>query len=210
MPVRARQAVFRRAVFLDRDGTINEDPGYLNEPEQLQLLPSVGEALVELKKAGFLLVVVSNQSGVGRGLITKHTLSLIHGRLNMMLEKWSVRIDHYESCIHMPEDHCECRKPKPKLIFDSANKLNIDISASYLIGDKLSDLMAGRNAGCKGVVLVRTGEGLATESHLLSGEADFIGDSLLASIRWILSQENEAPSMAPGQNQGHGRQTGIL
>lgn len=179
------------AIFLDRDGTINVDPGYLDHPSKLALLPEVPEALAELKRAGFRLVVVSNQSGVGRGLIRPEMLSEIHVRLDEMISSSGARIDHYELCIHHPDDHCECRKPKTKLFEDAAKKLGIDLSASYMIGDKLSDLKAGRNAGCKGTALVRTGSGRETEGMLNSEhpEADFIGDGLSSVSEWILSQE---------------------
>lgn len=178
----------RKAVFLDRDGTINEDPGYLSRPEQLVLLPDVAEALAELRRAGYLLVVVSNQSGVGRGLIEAGMLPRIHDRLGEMLGSSDARIDHYELCTHRPEDSCECRKPKPKLLVDAARALRIDLSRSYMVGDKLSDLGAGRAAGCRGVALVRTGEGARTEKELISGQADFIADSLKQVAGWIARQ----------------------
>ncbi len=185
-----RSKILRRAVFLDRDGTLNEDPGYLSDPAQLRLLPQVGEALSMLKKAGYLLVVISNQSGVGRGLIDQAVLAEIHKKLDTLLSEWSVRIDHYELCFHVPQDHCECRKPKPKLLLDAALKLQVDISQSYMIGDKGSDLGAGNAAACKGSILVRTGEGSVTVNQLELGEAAFIGESLMQAVHWILSQEN--------------------
>jgi D-glycero-D-manno-heptose 1,7-bisphosphate phosphatase len=179
----------KRAVFLDRDGTLNEDPGYLAHPEQLILLPEVGEALAKLKNLGFKLVVVSNQSGVGRGLVTEKDLTLIHERLDELLSKWSVKIDRFELCTHLPEDGCECRKPKPKLILDAAHALKIDVSQSYMVGDKVSDMGAGRTAGCRGQILVRTGMGKESEKMLKPGEASFIADSLVDAANWIQAQE---------------------
>lgn len=179
----------RKAVFLDRDGTINIDPGYLRNPDQMQLLPDVGPALASLMAAGFKLVVISNQSGVGRGIILPGTLPLIHARMEELLKPFGVRIDHYGLCVHRPEEDCECRKPKPKLIADTARALGVDVALSYMIGDKHSDLHAGHNAGCRASLLVRTGHGAETEPTLLTGEATFIADSLSGAAQWILAQE---------------------
>jgi histidinol-phosphate phosphatase family protein len=180
-----------RAVFLDRDGTLNEDPGYLSDPAQLKLLPTVKDALRRLHEGGFVLIVVSNQSGVRRGLIPEGALPKIHERLNELLRP--TRIDHFKLCFHHPEDACECRKPKPKLLLDAARELGIDLKRSYMVGDKYSDLMVGKNAGCRASVLVRTGEGAPTEARLKGGEADFIADTLMDAASWILGRENAAP-----------------
>lgn len=180
-------SIGRPAVFLDRDGTINEDPGYLARPEQLKLIPGVGESLARLKRAGFVLVVVSNQSGVGRGLIDSGALPKIHERMTDLLKPWSVDIDHYELCFHHPDENCACRKPKPKLIVDAAEKLGIDLSCSFMVGDKISDLGAGRNAGLKASLLVRTGEGRSQEPVLKQGEAAFVAETLREAAEWILS-----------------------
>jgi len=182
----------RKAVFLDRDGTLNEDPGYLNDPEKVKLLPGVEESLSKLKEAGFLLIVISNQSGVGRGLIEPLILPKIHDRLNRLLAPSGAMIDHFESCLHRPEEDCDCRKPKPKLIRDAARELSVDISRSYMVGDKISDVDAGRNAGCKKTILVCTGWGDQAVKQLKSGQADFVGAKLSEVANWILSQENEA------------------
>ncbi|MBY0470015.1 UDP-glucose 4-epimerase GalE [bacterium] len=185
----------KKAVFLDRDGTINEDPGYLNNPDQLKLLPGVGEALAAFKSAGYLLIVVSNQSGVGRGLIEADELPRIHKRLDEMLSRWGVQIDDYELCLHKPDEGCACRKPSPKLILDAAKKWNIDLSKSYMIGDKATDMAAGRAAGVR-VALVRTGDGRGFENLMKStgavgaDVADFTADLLPPIADWILNQEN--------------------
>ncbi len=182
----ARRRAPKKAVFLDRDGTLNEDPGYLSRPEQLKLRPGVQAAVARLKTAGFLLVVVSNQSGVGRGLIEEKQLRRIHNELDRLLGV--SRIDHYEMCIHHPDERCDCRKPKPKLILDAATHLGIDLTASYMVGDKASDVRAGIAAHCRGSILVRTGEGSRNEADLLSGEAAFIAEDLGSAVKWILQQ----------------------
>jgi UDP-glucose 4-epimerase len=178
-----------RLVLLDRDGTINIDPGYLSRPEQLELLPGVGEALGRLQAAGFLLAVVSNQSGVGRGLIEEAALPRIHERLNRLLAPHGARIELFQLCIHHPDAGCDCRKPKGKLLVDAAARLGVPIGRSYMVGDKTTDLGAGRAAGCSGVALVRTGDGQTAEIQLKGGEADFVGRDLGAVADWILEKE---------------------
>ncbi|MFN7684140.1 MAG: D-glycero-alpha-D-manno-heptose-1,7-bisphosphate 7-phosphatase [Oligoflexia bacterium] len=176
-----------KAVFLDRDGTLNEDPGYINHPDLMKLLPGVGQALRMLKDAGYFLVIVSNQSGVGRGIIPPGELPKIHIRMEELLAPSGVRIDAYSLCTHRPEDGCPCRKPSPKLILDAASELNIDLGRSFMVGDKVVDLEAGRAAGTSGVCLVLTGHG--KETSKLSGHlADFIGHDLTEVARWILAR----------------------
>src|SRR5690606_35696247 len=114
----------------------------------------VGQALSSLQSAGYRLVVVSNQSGVGRGLIRESEIPRIHGKLDALIAPAGARIDRFELCFHRPEDECECRKPKAKLILDAARALNLDLQRSYMIGDKATDLEAGRNAGCRASLLV--------------------------------------------------------
>ncbi|MBI3535663.1 MAG: UDP-glucose 4-epimerase GalE [Deltaproteobacteria bacterium] len=180
----------KKAVFLDRDGTLNEDPGYLSHPDQMILLPTVGESLAKLKKAGFLLIVLSNQSGVGRGIVKESMLPSIHNKLHEHLKSYGVKLDDFFLCFHTPEDNCECRKPKTKNILKAAKTYNICLKKSYMIGDKLSDIQMGLAAGCRAALLVRTGDGKKTEKELVSKQVPFIGDSLLAVAEWILHQEN--------------------
>lgn len=182
-------SALKKAVFLDRDGTINVDPGYLNDPDRLEIIDRVPEALHALHEAGYLLVVVSNQSGVGRGLITLDQIKRIHERLDLILSKDDVKIDHYELCFHHPNEDCDCRKPKPKLILDAARKFGIDLTRSYMVGDKASDVEAGRNAGCAGSILVRTGYG-EKEQHALKKKADCTAADLFEASEWILSRKD--------------------
>ncbi|MBS1963661.1 MAG: UDP-glucose 4-epimerase GalE [Bdellovibrionales bacterium] len=156
----------KKAVFLDRDGTLNFDPGYLSDHEKFELIPGVPAALKRLADAGYLLVVVSNQSGVGRGKIEIPQLRRIHAKLDRLLAGEGVRIHHYALCFHHPDEDCECRKPKPKLVLDAAAKYRIDLARSFMVGDKLSDVECGRNAGVGGSFLVGSGYG-AEEVKLL-------------------------------------------
>lgn len=181
-----------KAIFLDRDGTLNEDPGYLGDPEQVILLPTVGEALSILKnKYNFLLIVVSNQSGVARGLITEDDVKKVNSRINELLSKYNVRIDEFYYCTAHPDyssaDKCICRKPSPKMILDASEKFNINLSKSYLIGDSISDIESADNAGCKSI-LVKTGYGVETISMLQKQNKfpSFVAENLMDAVNFII------------------------
>lgn len=175
----------KKAVFIDRDGTLNFDPGYLNDHEKFELLPGVPAALKRLADAGYLLVVVSNQSGIARAKITLGELRGIHAKLDRVLAVHGVRIHHYALCFHHPEENCECRKPKPKLVLDTAARYRIDLKKSFMVGDKMSDVECGRNAGVAGSFLVGTGYGLEEVKHLSNAKENFFPD-LAAVVDHIL------------------------
>ncbi len=180
---------FGKAIFLDRDGTINVDPGYLDDPEKIKLFPKVGAALFNLQSHGFSLIVVSNQSGIGRGKIKLKTLENIHTRMSEILKEFGVKITAFYFCPHHPDDACLCRKPRPALLLNAAQDLGININESYMVGDNLKDLKAGKAAACKGTCLVRTGVGRESEKNLTEGLSDFTGDSLFEVSQWILAQQ---------------------
>ncbi len=148
----------RRAVFLDRDGTLNEDPGYFHEADKLIILPRVPDALRRLKEAGFLLIVITNQGAIGKGLYTVTDMQAVHEALQAYLAPFNTQIDDFFYCPHAEEENCSCRKPKPGMISAAQGKYNIQLKESYAVGDKISDLEAGRAAGCR-TVLVLTGHG---------------------------------------------------
>ena len=148
-----------KAVFLDRDETLNPDPGYINEPDLFSLYPWVGGELARLKKHGFLLILVSNQSGIGRGLIQWEQLLAIHEKLEQELQAQSgIRLDFIKVCPHHPGEDCGCRKPKPKMILDAIAELELDPRHCYMIGDRQSDFDAGVNAGLRKSFRVRPGD----------------------------------------------------
>ncbi|HSP86817.1 MAG TPA: HAD family hydrolase [Ignavibacteriaceae bacterium] len=152
-----------RAVFLDRDGTLNEDPGYLGDPEKVKLFPETGEALSILKnKLNFKLIVISNQSGIARGLITKENVIAVNNKLNDLLSVNNVMIDAFYYCPYHPEfsseEDCSCRKPSPQMILKAADDFKIDLTKSFFIGDAVSDIECGINAGVR-TILVKTGYG---------------------------------------------------
>jgi D-glycero-D-manno-heptose 1,7-bisphosphate phosphatase len=141
-----------RAVFLDRDGVLTrEKPDYVKTPEQLEILPGVEEPLREIRRRGFRIVIITNQSAIGRGLTTHQEMSKIHEKLRRRLAKMGCELDGIYYCPHRPDEGCSCRKPAPGLILKAANELSIDIATSYMIGDKEIDLEAARRAGCHGI-----------------------------------------------------------
>jgi D-glycero-D-manno-heptose 1,7-bisphosphate phosphatase len=179
------------AVFLDRDGTLNEDPGYLGDPQLLSLYPDTGKALAFLKnKLNFKLIVISNQSGIARGLITKEKVDAVNAKVNELLLKENVQIDAFYYCPYHPdfssEEECACRKPSPELVLRSAAEFNIDLSKSYFIGDAVSDIECGFNANLK-TILVKTGYGKDSFSILqkLNKMPSFVAENILDACNFI-------------------------
>ena len=168
-----------RAVFLDRDGVICYDVHYMSSPDQFQLMPFVGEGIRKLNEAGFLVIVVTNQSGLRRGLITEENLRRIHERMVKELSAYGARIDDIFVCPCLPEEDCECRKPKPGMILEAARKHGIDLSKSFMVGDKQIDADAGRAAGCRTILI----------SEDQSMKADFVVKSFKEAVEIILSEE---------------------
>lgn len=191
-----------KAIFLDRDGTLNEDPGYLGNPDHLKLFPGTAKALSLLKKKlGVKYIVISNQSGISRGLITVEMVEAVNQKLNSLLMVEDVKIDSFYYCPFHPdfssEEETKCRKPSPEMIFRAADDLEIDLPSSYFIGDSYSDIMCGINAGIK-TVLVKTGYGIDTISILKKENkfATFVADNIAEACTFIykdLTGENLVP-----------------
>jgi histidinol-phosphate phosphatase family protein len=150
----------RPAIFLDRDGTINREVNYLSDPDAFELLPGAAETIAEWNARGWAVVVVTNQSGVARGYLTPETLDAIHARMREALAARNAHIDAIYFCTHLPEDRCACRKPEVELFIRAAADLDIDIGASYFVGDKWTDVMPVSTLGGHGILL-RTGHGEA-------------------------------------------------
>lgn len=181
-----------KAVFLDRDGTLNEDPGYLGNPAKLTIFPEVFESLYILKnKYNFKLIVISNQSGVARGLISESDVKAVNNKLSELLLEKGIFIDDFFYCTSHPDfnslEECECRKPSPKMIFDAAKKHNIDLLQSYMIGDTLTDIQTAINSGIKSI-LVKTGKGLDSISILQNENyfPSFVAENLMDACNFII------------------------
>lgn len=137
----------QKAIFLDRDGTINVDHGYVYQPEKLKFIDGVESSLKKLQDAGYLLIIITNQSGIGRGYFSELDAQKFNDYLINDLIKSNIKINDIYMCPHSPEEACNCRKPSPKFILDAIEKYNINPSKSYMLGDKQSDVESGINAG---------------------------------------------------------------
>jgi D,D-heptose 1,7-bisphosphate phosphatase len=175
----------RRGVFLDRDGTIIQERGYLNDPEQIELIAGAGRAVRLINRLGLAAVVVSNQSGVARGYVTLAQVEEIDRRLRLRLEQEGAFLDGMYFCPHLPEDGCVCRKPEPGMLQKAAEELRIDLPGSYLAGDKAADIQAIHGVNGKGI-LVLTGYGRGEQGGF---PPDFVAQDLLEAAYWILLQE---------------------
>ena len=167
-----------RAVFLDRDGTVVDDPGFLHEPAKVKLLPGAAQAIKKLNERGFLVIIVTNQSGIARGLYTVEDYEGVQRRLIELLEKQGAHIDGAYFCPHHPQftGPCDCRKPGSKLFQDAQQALDIDLTRSWWIGDRLADVQPARVLGGEGI-LVATGDG-----NLHQGQARALGVMVVADL----------------------------
>jgi D-glycero-D-manno-heptose 1,7-bisphosphate phosphatase len=187
--------VKRPAVFLDRDGTINEEMGYINHQSRFVLLPHSAKALRLLNQEGFLVIVISNQSGAARGYFPEALIQVVNDYMRSLIEKEGAFIDAIYYCPHHPSATistyrmvCQCRKPSIGLIRRACDDYDIDMDRSFVIGDRLTDVQTARNSGLKGV-LVETGYGRGEIEHLLPRSAiapDHIAADLLEAVNWIL------------------------
>ncbi len=168
----------RRFIVLDRDGTIIEERGYLSQPGQVTLIAGAGAALRELRDMGFGLVVITNQSGVGRGFFDQRQLERIHQRLKQLLQTEGVQLDGVYVCPHVPDDECACRKPRLGLMEKAAKELGFSPQLSIVIGDKACDVDMGRMVGAL-TFLVRTGY---SDEFATPATADFVVDDLAAVV----------------------------
>ncbi len=188
--------MLNRAVFLDRDGTINEELGYLSDVDELRLIEGAPTAIARLNQRTFKVVVVTNQAGVARGYFTEGCVQHIHAVMQQRLQHEQAYVDAFYYCPHHPTEgigsykiECNCRKPKPGMLKAAAREFRIDLSHSFIVGDQLSDLAAGHAVGCRGV-LVQTGFGYESQKALANYpfQPDFIAADILEACRWILQQ----------------------
>lgn len=186
-----------KAVFLDRDGTIIRHVDYLTDVSQIRIIPRVARFIKSLSKLGFLVIVVTNQSVVARGLVNLRDIDEIHAVLIKWLEKQGAKIDAVYFCPHHPEMHpdvpkhakqyrivCDCRKPSPGMIISAIKKFNIDCRKSFIIGDSIIDIVAGKRAKIK-TILVETGPGHRLDKKYIKEKPDFIAKNLSESLKFI-------------------------
>jgi len=180
-----------KAVFLDRDGTIIEDLGYISSPEQIKFIPGAIEAIKALKTAGYKIIIISNQSGVARGLLTEDMLQTIDKIIHKKILHGGGHVDASYYCVHHPEhgvypyqQACDCRKPEPGLIKKGAREQNVDLDRSFMVGDHPFDIEAGKKTGVKTVFLL-TGHGRKEQAALKSAP-DHIAATIVEAAQWIL------------------------
>jgi D-glycero-D-manno-heptose 1,7-bisphosphate phosphatase len=172
----------KKAVFIDRDGTLIEDVGYLARLEDLRVFPFTSEAVRLLKENGFLVIVITNQSGIGRKIYTEAAMRAIHERMQEDLENM---LDGFYFCPHLPGDGCACRKPNLGMLEAACSDLAIDMERSWMIGDKAIDIQTGKNAGIK-TAMVLTGYG-GRDADGEAMEPDVMAEDLLDAVKKIVS-----------------------
>ena len=184
------------AVFLDRDGTINVDKHYLHKIEDFEFIPGALQAIKKLKNAGYLVVVVTNQSGVARGYFNMDDVTRLHGHIQQELAGAGTGIDAFYVCPHHLEKglgefrkECDCRKGRPGLLFQASADLDIDLKRSFMVGDKIADIEAGENAGCQ-PILVLTGYGQESRLRIDENRAIICAD--LASAVGVILDHNKS------------------
>ena len=184
--------MLKRAVFLDRDGTLNVDKDYLSRPEQVEIIPGTRPALRRLMDAGFLLFIVTNQSGIGRGYYTLAQMHAVNERLCTELARDGVRFEKIYFAPEAPDQPSRGRKPSPQFLFDARDEFGLDLAQSYMIGDKLIDLECGWNAGVKRSILVRTGYGADTEKQATEKiRRPVVVDDISAAAEWVLGLDGQ-------------------
>lgn len=170
----------QKAVFLDRDGVINDNQKPVNQPEDMVLFPGVGKALKQLRNAGYRIFVVTNQGGVGLGYMTKEDLDRVHGKMLQDIGRDGGEIDDIRCCIHQPRSGCACRKPEPGMIRELGELYDVDLAQSFTVGDRDFDIQAGRRAGTRTVFIGRR-----------HPDADFAAPNLPAAVDLILTYEEK-------------------
>jgi len=188
-----------RAVFLDRDGTLCEEVGYLDSVEQMRLIPGSAQAVRLLNRRGFKVIVVTNQSGVARGFFPESRLEELHAELRRQLSKEGAHLDAIYYCPHHPEEgyppylqECQCRKPAPGLLLQAAADLNLDLPSSYMVGDHFSDVECGQRIGAEAILLL-TGHGQETlaKRENWAKPPSYIAADLYEAVQWILKHSEK-------------------
>jgi D-glycero-D-manno-heptose 1,7-bisphosphate phosphatase len=202
-----------KAVFLDRDDTIIEDSGYINNPQQVRLIPGAAGALVDLHKMGYKIIVVSNQSGIARGIVTEQAITQIHERLEQLLAEQNTSLDKIYYCPYHPDGvipkfrkDSDWRKPKPGMLFTAAKEMNISLTDSWMVGNDYKDVAAGKTAGCR-TILIKSHTNMPVK-QLSDPDADFEAINLKEAVnivkREIMPKQNVEPvkpAVEPQQSQ---------
>ena len=183
------------AIFLDRDGTINEEVGYLDSLEKLKIYPNSPQAIRLINESGMKAVVITNQSGVARGYFNENFVRTVHLRINEILQRKGAYIDRFYYCPHHPTEgretylrSCNCRKPNPGMLIKASEELNVDLSSSYMVGDMVKDIELANRVGSRGI-LVKTGYG----EYVMSSDIKpaYIARDILDAVTWIMKDREK-------------------
>ncbi|MBO0722534.1 MAG: HAD family hydrolase [Blastocatellia bacterium] len=188
----------KRAIFVDRDGTLNEEVGYITEMSQFRLFDFAAESIKMINDAGWYAVLITNQAGIARGRYSEEFLRRLHAQMELSLSRDGARLDAIYYCPHHPEfgdppyrQDCNCRKPRPGLIEKAAKEFSLDLNSCYIIGDRISDIETGHTAGTRSV-MVMTGYGREEyRDAIRQRPPDHAADNLLAAVRWIFSERKQ-------------------
>ena len=177
-----------KAVFIDRDGTINIDGPYLDDPDKFKMYPGVGEGVKNLKENGFKIIIITNQSGIARGYFTKDILSKIHEKMKIEFNKFDVKLDGIYYCPHHPDDNCNCRKPNVGLFKKAIKEHNIDVNKSFMLGDKILDIDAGQKIGVRTILIpeAHIREEFLSKKNEWEYSPDCVVNDFMAAVEWIL------------------------
>jgi D-glycero-D-manno-heptose 1,7-bisphosphate phosphatase len=182
-----------KIVLLDRDGVLNvaNPTGYILDVGDLELLPGAADAVARLNRAGYTVVVISNQQAVGKGQLSMDDLDCITDALGSWLERFGGHIEDFLYCTHRSAEHCDCRKPKPGLIFEAAARYGFDIKATYFIGDNYNDLATAGNAGCKAIFISSGVDSeRASQGYPFPYEPEYVAWDLAEAVDWLLAHES--------------------
>jgi len=178
-----------KAVFIDRDGTINVNVEYLDNPENFQMYPGVGEGIKTLKDHGFQIIVITNQSGIARGYFNKETLDKIHERMKKELSEHETSVDAIYYCPHHPDEKCNCRKPNTGLFDQAVKDYNIDVTESFIIGDRMLDVEAGHKVGLKTLLVPEDKRKVEEEMKQSNVKPDFYCEDFTKCVKHIIKKK---------------------
>jgi D-glycero-D-manno-heptose 1,7-bisphosphate phosphatase len=194
--------LLNKIVFLDRDGVINQDsPDYIKSWDEFTFISRSLEAIRELTSHGFTVFVITNQSIIGRRMVTREELLQIHERMKESIAAAGGSVQDIFFCPHMPDDNCNCRKPKPGLIQQAQGKYQLDLNKATMVGDNAKDILCAQAAGCRHAILVRTGCGDVAQKTLSEKNIafDYLANDLYDAVEWILKMNQNHPVLPSGQ-----------
>ena len=180
--------IYNKYICFDRDGTINKEVEYLSKPEDVELYPEVIPALKRLNIAGYGIIVVTNQSGIGRGYYTEEDMHLVNARISNLLWKQGVMVEKFYFCPHTPSDGCRCRKPLSGMLDDASVEFGFKKDEIIVVGDKICDVELGQRVGGRGVLL-RTGHGSEVDLNKEDVKPDYVCEDLFEAVDWILDSK---------------------